>query len=302
MKSISYHFKVIETCNMCGSPTSGHRIMGRRLNGSQGRNPKKKVGITTTVMKCTDCGLIYSNPQPIPLNIQDHYGVPPEKYWKESYFVVDPNYFKEEIDRLRTLIEIKPGMKSLDIGAGLGKGMISMMNAGFDAYGLEPSESFYERAISKMKIPADRLKLGMMEDLDYPENNFDFVSFGAVLEHVYDPALCIERAMKWLKPNGILHIEVPSSDWLIHKIWNIYYALTMSEFVSNISPMHEPFHLYEFGLTSFNANAKKLGYEVAKSEYFVCRTFMPKLLDKILVPYMDRTNKGMQLVVWLRKK
>ncbi|MBK8291297.1 MAG: methyltransferase domain-containing protein [Flammeovirgaceae bacterium] len=59
-----------------------------------------------------------------------------------------------------------------------------------------------------------------MIEVVYPENSFDFISFGAVLEHVYSPADSILRTLRWLKPNGIIHIEVPSSDWLINKIIN----------------------------------------------------------------------------------
>jgi hypothetical protein len=108
--------------------------------------------------------------------------------------------------------------------------------------------------------------------------------------------------MKWLKPGGLMQIEVPSSDWLINKIFNFVYKIQGLDYVANISPMHEPFHLYEFGINSFRAHAKKHGYELAFHEYYVCQTFMPKFTDFILKPYMKATNKGMQLTVWLRKK
>ena len=39
-------------------------------------------------------------------------------------------------------MEIKPGMKALDVGAGIGKGILSLSHAGFDTYGFEPSTSF----------------------------------------------------------------------------------------------------------------------------------------------------------------
>ena len=285
---------------MCGSKTENHKILGRRLNKSQDWNPGKKVGITVTVCKCTNCGLVYSNPQPVPINIQDHYGTLPEDYWTPEYFAIDENYFKNEIERLNKLTEIKKGMNSLDIGAGLGKQMIALSKVGFNAYGIEPSEQFYERAISKMKINPERLKLAMIEDIDYPENYFDFISFGVVLEHIYDPASAIDRAIKWLKPNGIIHIEVPSSDWLINKLINIYYKIKLSDYVGNLSPMHKPFHLYEFSLKSFE-NHKIGKYEIAFYEYYVCNTFLPSFIDYIVKPLMKRTNTGMQLCVWLRK-
>lgn len=139
-QQLRYYFDFIDKCNMCGSSTDKHKILGKRLNQSQGKNPEKKIGITTTIVKCTNCGLIYSNPQPVPVDLQDHYGVPPENYWREEYFAINDNYFKVEIERLKSLIDFKNGMKSLDIGAGLGKAMLALSNAGFDAYGFEQSQ------------------------------------------------------------------------------------------------------------------------------------------------------------------
>ncbi len=300
-KQLRYYFNYIDSCNMCSANTANDKILGKRLNQSQGRQPKNKIGITTTVAKCNNCGLIYSNPQPIPFDIQDHYGIPPENYWKEDYFNIDDNYFTTAIKKILELIDFKPGMKSLDIGAGLGKGMIALERAGFDSNGFEPSVQFYERAISKMGMKPEKLKLGMMENMEYPENHFDFISFGAVLEHLYDPSQSIIRALHWLKPNGIIHIEVPSSDWLINKIANFYYRLIGTDYVANISPMHEPFHLHEFRLKSFQEHAAKHKYQIAHHEYYVCQTFMPRVLDFFLEPYMKSTNTGMQLCVYLRK-
>lgn len=300
-KTSRYYFNEIPTCNMCGASAEHFSILGKRLNGSQGKNPSKKMGITTTIVKCKNCELIFPNPQPIPFDIQDHYGIPPETYWTEEYLTVRDTYFLNEISTLRKLQPFEDGMKSLDIGAGIGKSMIAMAKAGYLSYGFEASEPFYERAISKMGISPDHLKLGMIENVDYPENTFDFITFGAVLEHLYDPANSIEKALKWLKPGGIIQIEVPSSGWLTNKIINFYYKLRKGDYVANLSPMHEPYHLYEFSLKSFEKHAQVNNYTIAQADYYVCDTYLPKVLDGILKPYMKRTNQGMQLCVWLKK-
>ena len=303
MKQLRYYFNYVDTCNMCGSGADQHKILGQRLNQSQGFNPKSKIGISTTVMKCKNCRLIFSNPQPVPYDIQDHYGIPPEDYWRPEYFNTDKNYFAHQIETTKKLSEFQQGMKALDIGAGLGKCMKSLQEKGFDAYGFEPSIPFHQAALEKMKIPPEKLKLGMIEEVDYPENFFDFITFGAVLEHLYDPSASIRKAMKWLKPGGLIHIEVPSSQYLIPKIFNVYFAMRGTNFVNNISPMHDPFHLYEFDLDSFRLNSKLNNYEVAYNEYYVCDIyFIPKMFHGILRWYMNKTNKGMQLAVWLRKK
>jgi 2-polyprenyl-3-methyl-5-hydroxy-6-metoxy-1,4-benzoquinol methylase len=286
---------------MCSSNSSNHKVLGKRLNKSQGVFPQKKTGITTTIVKCRNCELIFSNPQPIPKNIQDHYGVPPENYWKEEYFKLDPNYFKSELETLKTIKNFDSNAKALDIGAGLGKCMIALNNSGFDAYGIEPSEPFYKMAIDKMNISNQKLKLSTLEDAQYPEGEFDFITFGAVLEHLYDPSTSIAKAMQWLKPGGVIHIEVPSSKWLINKIINFAYKCRGLDYVGNLSPMHTPFHLYEFDLKSFELNGKKNNYTIIHHQYHVCDTYMPKIVDVFAKPYMKLTNKGMQLVVYLKK-
>jgi len=286
---------------MCGNQGDFYTILGKRLNSSQGLMPSSKIGLTTTICQCKNCGLIFSNPQPIPIRISDHYGVPPESYWKEEYFKSDPNYFKSEISRIKQLIKFKKGMRSLDIGAGIGKQMIALENAGFDSFGFEPSKPFRERAISKMGIHENRIKLGMIEEVEYEDSSFDFISFGAVLEHLYDPSACIKKAISWLKEGGLIHIEVPSSNWLWHKLINLYYKITFSGFVGNLSPMHEPYHLYEFSIKSFEKNAIPNNYEIAFYEYFVCAQTIPGKVRGLLAPVMKKTNTGLQLTVWLRK-
>lgn len=286
---------------MCGANKEKFKTLGKRLNQSQGKNPRRKVGITTTIQQCSNCDLVFANPQPIPNDLQDHYGMPPESYWIDSYFTVDENYFKGVLNWVKSIHPIEQGMKSLDIGAGIGKSMIAMENEGFEAQGIEPSIPFFERAVGRMKIDKDRIQNVAIEEASFENEHFDFITFGAVLEHLYDPGKSIEKAMKWLKPGGLIHIEVPSAHWFTNKFINRIYKLKGMDYVANLSPMHEPYHLYEFGLKSFQLHAKKNDYTIADFHYIVCDTFLPSFLDFALKPYMKSTNKGMQLAILLKK-
>ena len=296
-----YSFQDITHCNMCRESVQSSKILGRRMNRSQGFRPNRKVGISTTVMRCGACGLIYSNPMPVPENIAQHYGIPPESYFKEAYFVVDDLYFDAQIRRFNQLYGRKSAIQALDIGAGVGKCMVAMERHGFSAYGLEPSKPFYDRALNSMRIPPTRLQMASIEDAEYDENKFDFVTFGAVLEHLFDPSKSILDALKWTKPGGLIHIEVPSAKWLTNKISNVVYALQGLDYVANISPMHTPFHLYEFSVKSFARHAELSGYEIAFHKIHVCSTFLPKMLTPVVRPIMSATDTGMQLEIWLRK-
>ena len=297
-----YSFKEIEYCEMCGSETSNHKLLGQRLNKTQGFKPKKKSGITVSIQQCQKCELIYSNPLPIPDNIQDHYGTPPEDYWVESYFNWTEDYFSHQINEALELLSHHEEMKALDIGAGIGKAMKSLESKGFKTYGLEPSKSFYGRAIEIMNIPKDRLILSSVEDAEYEDDQFDFITFGAVFEHLYEPSYCLSKALKWLKKDGIIQIEVPSSKWLMPTFMNFYFKLAGTNYVTNLSPMHSPFHVYEFDIKSFEELSKKLNFSIVKQRVEVCSIYhVPKFLQPLLKWYMKKTNKGMQLTVFLRK-
>ncbi|MBK9421145.1 MAG: methyltransferase domain-containing protein [Flavobacteriales bacterium] len=199
-----YTFEPVVRCNMCGAPGSEHRVLGRRLNGHQGAFPKRKMGVAVSVLQCRRCTLIFANPQPRPFDLQDHYGVPPEAYWQESYFEVSEHYFKGVIDRFKVLAPFRSGMKALDVGAGLGKAMIALERAGFDTYGVEPSIPFRDRAISRMGRDPNRLRSGGIEEAVYDAGQFDFITFGAVLEHLYDPSASLAKALlaapRWINP------------------------------------------------------------------------------------------------------
>jgi len=73
--------------------------------------------------------------------------------------------------------------------------------------------------------------------------------------------------------------------------------------VTNLSPMHVPFHLYEFDLRSFQELGKKIGYTIDHYEFSVCEIyFIPKFLHPLFRWYMKKTNTGMQLTLYVKKK
>lgn len=299
----TYTFHEVRNCNMCGQDTTGHRVLGQRMNRSQGLRPRRKTGITVSVQQCGRCGLIYSQPMPLPARLEDHYDQPADSYWKPEYFHWTPEIFSEELRVIAGLLPTQPGRKALDVGAGLGKCMLSLERAGFEAHGLEPSPAFWKKAQEFLKIDPERLRLGQLETVEYAPQSFDLIVFGAVLEHLPDPAAALERGLGWLKPGGLIQLEVPSSDWLVGRLLNLYYRLIGTNYVTNLSPMHVPFHLYEFTLKSFEHLGNRLGFDLAHHMIAVCdMTPVPKPLHPLLSKVMRATRTGMQLILFLRAR
>jgi len=195
------------------------------MNCSQGLSLHKKLGISVTVTKCLNCNLVFANPMPLPETISDHYGIPPEQYWTPSYLNLQPDHMSGLISWMNQIKEVKLGSKTLDIGAGLGKAMLALEQHGYDVYGIEPSESFYQRAIENIGLKKEKLSLSSIEESNFEPNTFDVILFTAVLEHLYTPSDILLKVIDWLKPNGLLFIEVPSSKWLTARIVNFMYKL-----------------------------------------------------------------------------
>ena len=222
---------------MCQSKSDTHKVLGNRLNKSQGLWPNKKIGISTKVVQCFNCKLNYSNPQPIPINFGDHYEIDVESYWKDDYLNSKTD-ISQLIKKLNQYINLEKESLALDIGAGFGQMMNALKNEGFNAYGIEPSKPFYDFAIKKNNI---------------------------------------------------------SEKLLLHK------SIESSSYCSNLSPMHEPFHLYEFSLKSFIENGKINNYKVVNHTYAICETFLPKVFDPILKTIMKQTDTGMEIYLLLQK-
>lgn len=288
---------------MCGAESKDQTYFGRRLDSRQGLFPKRKGGISLSIFRCRSCGLLYPNPMPIPGNIGEHYDVAPEEYWPESYLKIEPNILAGEIQTFRMIAGREPEeCCALDVGAGIGKGMRALENAGFEVFGIEPSNSFRKAAISRMKIQEDRLQLAAIETAKFEDHTFDFINFGAILEHVADPASALTKAMPWLKPSGLIYVEVPSSAFLLSRLVRLFYRLTLAgDFVINTCPMHPPYHLYEFSLRSFQRHGIRSGYRIAHHSFSPCASYMPKILIRPFNAVMKWTKTGMQLGVWLQK-
>lgn len=104
------------------------------------------------------------------------------------------------------------GMRILDIGCGSGRDLHHLLEQGYDAYGIDPSDEMLQYARQNYPSLNDRLEKGGFPDLGEPfSGEFDGVLCSAVLMHVpqeelFDSVFGIKRI---LKENGVLLISIP---------------------------------------------------------------------------------------------
>ena len=121
---------------------------------------------------------------------------------------------------IQPYLSFYPKPRILEIGSGYGFGLCYMLKAGLDVVGVEPGsgisfEGRYETALSLLEAnditPAEpHLVPAHAEDLPFEDNTFDIVFSVAVLEHVQDVRAVMKEAMRVVKPNGLVVMNVPN--------------------------------------------------------------------------------------------
>ncbi len=161
---------------------------------------------------CNGCGLFFTNPMPSDTELSTYY----ESYYRFDYQLnagpPKPRHIvKRKREAEKRYEEIKDWLPSkartLDFGAGSGEFILRLLDAGHDAHGFEPGEGYGQYAQEKLQ---GRVQLASWQDVDY-RAEFDLVTCFHVLEHLNDPLAALRRASQWLRPDGLLFIEVPNS-------------------------------------------------------------------------------------------
>lgn len=156
---------------------------------------------TFGVRKCFSCGCGYLSPRPSKSSIPIYY--PKEFYWSWegeaealSWDAILDKRMNQLQEKAKWLNDLQPG-RLLDIGAQKGEFLWYMAQKGWTVEGVELD--------STVPNPSGMtIRYGDFLTMDIEEGVYDVVTFWAVLEHVYEPALFLEKASKLLRPGGRL--------------------------------------------------------------------------------------------------
>ncbi|MCK4830854.1 class I SAM-dependent methyltransferase [bacterium] len=133
------------------------------------------------------------------------------KGWKAILMSGDKYYYEyvDMIDKRATFnfLQIRPGMKILDVGCGIGRWCIAFAGRGADITGIDISEEMIKLASDNMKKEGldGNLVVKSSDEMDFPDNSFDIVHCAAVLMHVTDPVRfrkSCENIVRVARPGG----------------------------------------------------------------------------------------------------
>lgn len=104
---------------------------------------------------------------------------------------------------------VDPRRRILDFGCGWGFFLSGAKERGWEPYGLEPlsGSAIYACAQFGATVVADVLR----EDT-FPAEHFDAITAFQVFEHLPDPADALQKLRRFLRPGGVIFIEVPNID------------------------------------------------------------------------------------------
>jgi len=220
--------KIVSECLFCGSPRHVFRF--------QAPDRWFEVPGLYKMYECRDCGLLFLNPQPTPLELAAHYPA---------------GYYSFEGERP-------------DVGCGSGHFLAMTKKVlKVEAYGVEPysyddarDEQVYEALYGRNSSFLKRLRFspyrvvlrtmvgrpgqrvldaafaeknnlrifqGTLEQASFPDNFFDVITLNHVFEHLDDPRPTLRELRRILKHGGTLILAVPQRScllyWLFGRSW-----------------------------------------------------------------------------------
>lgn len=194
----------IKNCEICSSSklTLKYQLPDLLLENDQ---------ILTSYDQCSNCGLIFQNPQLPAGKMEEFY--PPEY---DSYESADLNSIDLNskithyglLKRQKFVTSLRDGGRLLDIGCATGNFLRTMqMSPGWDLHGVEINH--YAAKIAQEKYSLNVFN-GNLREADYPDNYFDIITLWDVLEHLPHPQEILRQVRRLLKDGGFLVFRIPN--------------------------------------------------------------------------------------------
>jgi SAM-dependent methyltransferase len=260
-------------CDYCGSEEAEPYLSGPdRLCGLEGE---------FHVVRCRECGLLRTNPQPVLEDLPKAY---PSSYVVHDTSVRIPeppagwlrwalvNYRNYPLGRraaapVRALLwpVLGPRLRHrdhitylpyegqgrlLDFGCGVGQYVARMRAAGWDAEGMD----LVEEPVRAGRAAGLPLRQGTLPGADLPPSHYDVVTLWHVLEHVPQPKATLEACRGVLRPGGRVAVVSPMSD-----------SLAASWFGSCWYGLDVPRHLTHFTQGTLARHLEAAGFRVDRA-------------------------------------
>ncbi len=273
---------VAAACPLCDSEEPRRVLL--KIRHLSPFNPGRSPACRIEIVRCNCCGMMRLDPRPDGPTLarlqRDGLGDSDHEAGPFEAGNSNPDYTPMLARRLWQAGFPETGGRLLDVGCGSGNLLAGISEClGAQGTGLDISKSAIERARSR--FPEYKWVLAAAGPEAFPRDSFDAVTLVHALEHSPAPRTLLATIRSWLKPGGILAVEVPNGEF--------YFSGFYSIFMESPKPLigailrsrgrrvpftrrgFYPYHLSLFGPGSLRAMAEKAGLEVLGVEISTCR-------------------------------
>lgn len=289
-------------CRVCGGDDL--RVLGYR-GGSAHR---EGLGEKCRIVQCTRCHTIFPNPMPYPRGDDVRYSDVGDYFQKVMR--IDHDGRMQTGRELLHQAEAYLGFKGrfLDVGCGRGEIVRAAQDAGWAARGCDISIEYVKYARESNSVDAIA---GTVEQADFPPNSFDFVSMVEVIEHLYDPLRTVNELNRVLRPGGMLYVSTPNEESIYHIFGNSYYKFIGRDWVVNLCPTWNLYHIFGFSPRSLRYLLESGGFKIEKTVVYPGTLPVPRRasfagrLEGIGIDLVEKAanllGKSPYMFTWARK-
>jgi 2-polyprenyl-3-methyl-5-hydroxy-6-metoxy-1,4-benzoquinol methylase len=212
-----------------------------------------------SVRRCSACGQGWASPRLSSRDLARMYT--DDSYWRSTspktlgyhdYRADEELYLKTFRRRLGFALANGPQAgAALDVGCAAGFCMAALRELGFEAHGVEISETIARHAIDHFNF--DTVHVGTLADAPFAAGSFELITMWDVIEHVVDPRELLATARRLLKPGGLLVIETQDIN---------------SHFARALGPRWHHYkhaeHIYHFTPSTLRTLIEDAGFRVEK--------------------------------------
>ncbi len=235
-------------------------------------------------VKCLTCEMVYINPvftdSAITHYYQSNHSVQSEIVENSDAFYV--NLYNQGLDSIE---KISPKGTILDIGCSSGVFLDVAKKRAWQTHGVELNENEFEFAKKK----GHHVHNALLETIDL-KTTFDAITMWDVFEHIKDGEFYLKMMSKLLNKDGVIFLQIPSSDSLAAKILqekcnmfdglehvNIYGVKTITQLAEKcgLTVLHIQSVISEIGVIN-----NYLDYENPYLGNTTNKTYIPNLIDE----------------------
>ncbi len=164
------------------------------------------------IVRCADCGLMFSNPQPSDTELAaiysaDYFLGAESEEGRASTREMKRATARQYLSEIQRYVG-EAGGRLLEIGCGDGDFLVEAEGAGFHVTGVEYAPAACDQA--RARLQRGEIICGELEKAGLEDAQFDLCVLSDVIEHVRDPLAFLREIHRLLKPGGAIFIATPS--------------------------------------------------------------------------------------------